>query len=190
MKKKELRKKYSQKRETLSHDRVLLLSQQISERLLASFDFKKSQKVHIFLSVSKKKEFETGFLINYFFRNGIRVFVPKMVEDRLISIEIFEDTEFLVNSWGIKEPQTNEDSCEFSYDYVITPLLYCDNSGNRVGYGKGFYDGFFRSVSPDVKKIGVGFFSPDEQVEDVWENDVRIDYLVTPEEVLSFTALV
>ena len=29
------------------------------------------------------------------------------------------------------------------FDYVVTPLLYSDDKGNRVGYGKGFYDAFF-----------------------------------------------
>jgi 5-formyltetrahydrofolate cyclo-ligase len=36
---------------------------------------------------------------------------------------------------------------ETVFDYVITPLLYCDSFGNRVGYGKGFYDQFFQTIN-------------------------------------------
>ena len=69
---------------------------------------------------------------------------------------------------------------------MITPLLYCDNQGNRVGYGKGFYDSLFENMSSNAQKIGVNFFNPDEIVDDVWEGDIPLDYLVTPTAVLSF----
>ncbi|MGZ5188250.1 MAG: 5-formyltetrahydrofolate cyclo-ligase, partial [Kaistella sp.] len=83
-------------------------------------------------------------------------------------------------------PETNEDSGEKDFDFVITPLLYCDRKGNRVGYGKGYYDGFFESVNSRALKIGLNFFGPDEVIDDVWENDIPLDYLITPVEVLSF----
>jgi 5-formyltetrahydrofolate cyclo-ligase len=86
------------------------------------------------------------------------------------------------------EPVSNQSSGEKNFDYVITPLLYCDRTGNRVGYGKGFYDGFFESLSQSSKKIGVNYFSPDETIDDIWEYDIALDYLVTPTEVLSFLA--
>lgn len=38
------------------------------------------------------------------------------------------------------------------------------------------------------KKIGINYFDPDEDIDDVWENDIPLDYLVTPREVLSFTS--
>ena len=72
------------------------------------------------------------------------------------------------------------------FDFVLTPLLYCDSKGNRVGYGKGFYDQLFSQLSSKTKKIGVNFFNPDENIDDLWENDIPLDYLVTPEDILSF----
>ena len=91
-----------------------------------------------------------------------------------------------MNNWGISEPVSDEDYGILDYDFVITPLLYCDRQGNRVGYGKGFYDGFFEKVSVETKKIGVNYFNPEENIDDVWENDIPLDYLVTPDAVLSF----
>jgi 5-formyltetrahydrofolate cyclo-ligase len=125
--------------------------------------------------------------VSYFLSRKIRVFVPKIVDTRLISVEIFTDSKFELNNWGISEPVSDEDSGILDYDFVITPLLYCDRQGNRVGYGKGFYDGFFEKVSEETKKIGVNYFNPDEIIDDVWENDIPLDYLVTPDAVLSFS---
>lgn len=186
MLKAELRKKYTQKRKALSPDEAFLLSENIFENFIHYFNPKESEKVHVFVPIPVRKEIDTQIFIHYFLAHNIRVYVPKIVGDQLINIEVFEETVFETNSWGISEPVSNEDSGENAFDYVITPLLYCDKKGNRVGYGKGFYDGLFQNVSAGTKKIGVNYFDPDEYVDDVWENDIPLDYLVTPTKVLSF----
>ncbi|PTT40752.1 5-formyltetrahydrofolate cyclo-ligase [Chryseobacterium sp. HMWF028] len=186
MLKAELRKKYTQKRKALSSDEAFLLSEKIFQNFIQYFNPNKSEKIHVFIPIPARKEIDTQIFIQYFLAHNIHVYVPKIVGDELINIEIFEDTVFETNSWGISEPVSNEDSGENCFHYVITPLLYCDRKGNRVGYGKGFYDGLFQSISPETKKIGVNYFNPDEYVDDVWENDIPLDYLVTPTEVLSF----
>jgi 5-formyltetrahydrofolate cyclo-ligase len=91
----------------------------------------------------EKNEIDTWFFIDYFFKNNIRVFVPKIFKGTLISVEINPETTFVKSFYGITEPESNTDSGEKDFDFVITPLLYCDHEGNRVGYGKGFYDDFF-----------------------------------------------
>jgi 5-formyltetrahydrofolate cyclo-ligase len=186
MLKAELRKEYMQKRKALSTDEAFLLSENILANFLAYFKPERGQKVHVFMPIKKLKEIDTGIFIDAFLKADIRVFVPKVVEDKLISVEISKDTIFETSSWGISEPVSNEDSQELHFDYVITPLLYCDHKGNRIGYGKGFYDAFFQSISVESKKIGVNYFNPAEAIDDVWENDIPLDYLVTPTEVLSF----
>lgn len=185
MLKAELRKKYMQKRKALSSDEAFLLSEEIFNNFINYFKPIEGQKVHVFIPIEKFNEIDTNLFINYFLEHNIRVFVPKVVEG-LISVEIFPDTEFETSKWGISEPVSTIDSGETQFDYVITPLLYCDPNGNRVGYGKGFYDDFFQSISPSSKKIGVNYFNPDEYIDDVWENDIPLDYLVTFTEVLSF----
>ncbi|SDI00654.1 5-formyltetrahydrofolate cyclo-ligase [Chryseobacterium taeanense] len=186
MLKAELRKKYMQKRKALSDDEAFLLSERVFENFINYFKPVSGDKVHIFIPIFRFKEIDTRLFINYFFSRNIRVFVPKIVDTKLISVEIFEDTVFEINQWNISEPVSNEDSKVSFFNYVITPLLYCDHKGNRVGYGKGFYDGFFENISKESKKIGVNYFNPDENIDDVWENDIPLDYLVTPTEVLSF----
>lgn len=186
MLKAELRKKYTQKRKALSTDEAFLLSEKIFKNFIDYFKPVTGEKVHIFIPIEKFREVDTKIFINYFLSQNIRVFVPKIANTKLISVEISKDTKFETNTWGISEPVSDEDSGFLDFDYVITPLLYCDYTGNRVGYGKGFYDGFFEKVSEKSKKTGVNYFNPDENIDDVWEYDIPLDYLVTPTDVLSF----
>lgn len=186
MLKSELRKIYQQKRNNLSYHEVDILSEKIFENFILQFKPTENQNIHCFISIPKLKEVNTKKYIDYCFEHNIRVFVPKMVQNKLINIKINANTIFKTNSWGIEEPIGEQDSEVKNFDYVITPLLYCDFQGNRVGYGKGFYDGLFSSI-PATKKVGISFFPPNESIEDIREEDIPLDYLVCPDEILSFS---
>jgi 5-formyltetrahydrofolate cyclo-ligase len=69
---------------------------------------------------------------------------------------------------------------------VFVPLLAFDSFGNRVGYGKGFYDKFLSECHAETIKIGLSFFEPEELIADVFDNDVKLDYCVTSEHVYTF----
>ena len=189
MQKSELRKIYLEKRKSLSRNEVMLLSINIFENFASTFLPKEGQNVHLFLSIEKFNEVNTSFLINYFFKKNINIFVPRINGEVLENIQITSETEFVENKWNIMEP-IGSASENIKFDFVIVPLLYCDKFGNRVGYGKGFYDRFFAEINPNALKIGVNFFSPNEKIDDVSPLDVTLDYLVTSDEVLSFTGVV
>lgn len=186
MTKRELRSLYLEKRKELSKEEVITVSERIFRRFVSNFFVEKNQKIHLFLSIEKFNEVNTLPFIKYLQEKEVRIFVPKMLQGDIISVEILEDTILAKNSWGIMEPISDEDSGVVDFDYIITPLLYCDPAGGRVGYGKGFYDRFFAGINAECKKVGVGFFKPELFVDDLTEEDVSLDYLVTPDEVLSF----
>ena len=71
-------------------------------------------------------------------------------------------------------------------EVVFVPLLGYDLKGNRVGYGKGFYDRFLSECKPETLKIGLSFFEPEELITDVFVEDVKLDYCVTPKETYQF----
>ena len=187
MKKSEIRKVYLEKKKTLVPAEISILSKNIFENFIAQFYVKENQIVHCFLSLPEKGEVDTTLFINYFFENNIQVFVPKIIKGKLIALEITAETPLIENSWGIKEPAGSEDCGVKNYDFVITPLLYADQFGNRVGYGKGFYDSFFYGNSKIHNKIGLNFFSPNEGIADVFQKDVALDGLITPSEYIDFT---
>jgi 5-formyltetrahydrofolate cyclo-ligase len=51
-----------------------------------------------------------------------------------------------------------------------------DKEGHRVGYGKGFYDVFF--MQPEQLKLDSLFEA--EELTDIYETDVKLDYCVSP----------
>ena len=183
--KKDLRKIYLEKRMTLSKDEVNFLSEKIFDKFILQFNVIENQKVSIFFPISKFNEINTLEFIKFLWSKKVNVFIPKIIDKDLISVKFTSETVLIQNSWGILEPLSNQNE-ETVFDYVITPLLYCDSFGNRVGYGKGFYDKFFQTINSDAKKIGVNYFSPTDIIDDISELDVKLDYLVTPTEVLSF----
>lgn len=97
------------------------------------------------------------------------------------------DLDLVENQWGIVQPEAGVRIEESRLDMVIVPLLVADIKGNRVGYGKGFYDRFLAKCRKDCVKVGVSFFEPVPAIADVDRYDIRLDKLVTPQTVYSFT---
>ena len=64
---------------------------------------------------------------------------------------------------------------------VLVPGVCFDQTGHRVGYGKGFYDRFLKTCRPGCLKVGLSYFEPVDPIDDVHDGDVRLDFIVTPE---------
>jgi 5-formyltetrahydrofolate cyclo-ligase len=98
-----------------------------------------------------------------------------------------DNTKIKKNSYNVPEPIDGLEVPDVKIDVVFVPLLAFDKQGNRVGYGKGFYDNFLNKCKPETIKIGLSFFSPEEKIEDISANDMKLDFCVTPDEIFSFT---
>ena len=57
------------------------------------------------------------------------------------------DTELILNRLNIPEPVNAAPAKIDESDLVIVPLLIADHSGNRLGYGGGFYDRLLSNYS-------------------------------------------
>ena len=68
-------------------------------------------------------------------------------------------------------------------------LLAFDIEGHRVGYGKGYYDRFLKLTNNSTLKIGLSCFDPITKIQDIDDNDVKLDYCVTPKQVHKFNNL-
>ncbi|MFZ6051532.1 5-formyltetrahydrofolate cyclo-ligase [Halocola ammonii] len=186
--KKELRKEYKAKRQELSDNEREKLSEQIAEKLLTEFDWK-DHFVHVFIPIARFNEADTWPLIRKFWTMaGIRVStsVTDFEGDTLRHFEIFDTTRFKKSSWGIDEPEDGEEIDPKEINRVLIPLLAFDKQGYRVGYGKGFYDKFLSMCNPNTERIGISFFPPIDQIEDVADHDVKLTSCVTPDGIFRF----
>lgn len=183
MLKADLRKTYKKKRNELSLEEVFSLDAQLFEQL-TQYDWSGINYLHCYLSIEKFKEYHTLPFIEWIWANHpeITIVVSKsdFLSNELRHFTFYRDTPLELNAYGIPEPVISEEIEEFKMDAVLTPLLVVDKKGNRVGYGKGFYDRFFASCKPEVKKLGISYFEPVEKVSDVNEWDVPMDVVFTP----------
>jgi 5-formyltetrahydrofolate cyclo-ligase len=88
--------------------------------------------------------------------------------------------------WGIKEPKP--EAGEVTPDILLTPLLAFDRSGNRIGYGAGYYDmtiAKFRAAKPIVA-VGLAYAAQEIAAVPVTERDARLDLVLTEREIIDF----
>jgi len=185
--KKDLRKKYKELRSKLSEDEIDDLSIDIANNLLKMSIWEQSF-YHVFLSIQNKKEINTEFILHILQGKDKNIVVSKsnFENNTLEHILLTDGTILKVNSWGIPEPTDGIPIPEDKIQVVFIPLLAFDEKGNRIGYGKGFYDKFLAKCNPDTLKIGLSFFSPEKEIKEVLPTDIRLDYCVTPLNVYTF----
>jgi 5-formyltetrahydrofolate cyclo-ligase len=113
--------------------------------------------------------------------------VPKIMGENLIHIEINKNTSYSENQFSVREPSSANTSDPKIFDVVFIPLLAYDKSGERVGYGGGYYDRFLLNTKKNVLKVGLSFYEPVEKILNVEEHDIKLDYVITPKIVYNFT---
>jgi 5-formyltetrahydrofolate cyclo-ligase len=180
-----LRDAAKQRRRAIPEDEIAKKSARICAYLLEVIDGCDPVMAY----VSKPPEVDTHPFIRELLREGRRVVVPIIEkETRTLRLSYLRDTTLLVKStFHVPEPIGNEIPAQASdIQTVIIPLLAFDRRGNRLGYGAGYYDRFL-AQNPGVKKIGVAFSCQETDSVPGDENDVRIDIVVTEDEVIHCT---
>ena len=188
MKKDTARKIYLKKRQELSSSELEEYSSRLIQNTIELIKKYELDCIHCFLPIHTKDEINTLPIIQYCWKNNIKVVVPvsNFKEGTMRNAAFSPSTKTKQTKYNITEPIDPIWIENDNIDLVITPLLAFDTKGYRVGYGKGFYDRFFASLHKNVKKIGISLFSPCEVVEDINEHDVPLTCCVTPNKNYSF----
>lgn len=189
MLKKELRKKYRTERLALT----AVQQTKLDDLLLIQFQKLSLPELHSVLSfypIEEKREINTFLLTDFLaFRNpDLQMCYPKtnIFQNTMQAVVTTGETDFDANEYGIPEPINGHVLEPEVLDAVFVPLLAFDKKGNRVGYGKGFYDRFLRECRPDCLKIGLSYFEPVAQIEDAGEFDVPLSHCITPQAIYVF----
>ena len=187
MTKSELRKLYLEKRLELSAKDVASLSASISDRFFELLDPGSVGCLHTYLPIDKFNEPDTRLILERVWSEfpAITTTVPRVdfATHEMESVVYSSVCPVLQNKWGISEPADGEIVAAENIDVVIVPLLCFDESRHRVGYGKGFYDRFINRCRPDCLKVGLSFFPPVAQIDDIHEGDLALDVFILPDQV-------
>ena len=135
----------------------------------------------VMVYVSKPLEVNTRDLIDYLIHRHGRIVVPIIERDtRTLRLSYIQNTSVLVKStFHVHEPVGSEiPASPDEVRAVIVPMLAFDHSGNRLGYGAGYYDRFLCNL-PHIKKIGLAFSCQEVGCVPCEANDVKMDMVVT-----------
>lgn len=159
MNKRDLREHGLEARAQLSAEEKSLLSSKIQSHLITAPWIKKAQVISCYLSFND--EVETHMLLQTFLNDGKKVCIP-YTEKGNPDMEMMILNDFLDlkrGHYGILSLAKNDSKVvdPRSIDVCLVPGAVFDLSGNRIGYGAGYYDRYLQKLKPEAITCGLAY---------------------------------
>lgn len=181
MEKSVLRQKMLKQRLSMNADEIACFSKQISERLMALQVVQDA--VCLMAFYPHKNEPDLQEVINACLDMDKKVSLPYVLKDgHMLAVDYHENSVMKNNIYGIPEPVRDMDSEQQMLDVVFVPGIVFDESLNRMGFGKGYFDRFL--VKTDAVKIGVCYESNIVDKIPTDAHDIKMDIIVTEKRVI------
>ena len=133
-------------------------------------------------------EIETQALIEQIITDGKIAVLPRVdrVTQSLILHSVNGPGELVASKWGIREPPVDAPTVSASgIEFILMPGVAFDRAGNRLGYGRAYYDKLLTSVDPALARVA-GAFSCQIVVKVlVAPHDQKIDTIITENEIIN-----
>lgn len=181
-----IRKEVLGKRDAIPEEVKKIKDSLIKEKLFSLPEFGSAGRILCYASF--RSEVETAGIIRESLASGKRLILPK-VDSRKRRLELYEvkDVSELCRGYmGISEPSfTNERSISLEdIDLVIMPGVGFDLSGNRLGYGGGYYDILLADSRRETPKIAIAYEEQIVHSIPSEEHDVKADIIVTDKRII------
>jgi len=167
-------------RQALSQQQRQAFDQAIHARLQAPVE----QADTVFCYVSTDAEVNTRDVIDRLRTLGKTVLVPKIINmEKMIAVR-FDGWEHLrAGQLGILTPDSDE-GWPSGVDLCLTPGLGFTLDGNRIGYGKGYYDKWFAD-HPHCARTALCYEC--QIVDDIptTDTDVRVQKIITERRIIT-----
>lgn len=178
--KSKLRKLYKSVRNGLTDVEKRTFDNRIFTRFINSSVYRESHTLLIYVSFGS--EADTLDIIRFALDDGKCVAIP-FCNGKEMDFYILNSLECLVEGkFGIPSVVPDESRLirDFSDSVCIVPALSFDSSGNRLGYGGGYYDRFLGDK--DITTVGFCFGRCIHSVLPAEKYDVKVDYVLTENE--------
>lgn len=180
-----IRKRLLKTRKSMSNEVVLLKSSLIVDNLKTFLKDKSIRnKIHVYLAIQNEPDLTQ--LYRQWLDAKYELYAPVVKTENLLhSIPLLDPGDVTFGPLHTIEPvQHGRFKKITEFGLILVPGVAFDIEGNRLGFGKGFYDRFL-AVTGGVR-IGLCY---DFQLLDrlpVGKNDLAMDVIVTDKRVLSF----
>ena len=179
--KKQLRTELKRRRSELPKNKRTEMTRHIIKFLHEIDEF--NQAKSIFCYISYLSEVETSSLIKLFLEQDLALAVPKIIgKSEMIAAPLTYLSDLEPDKMGILTPKSNQ-AAPGPFDIAITPGVGFTETGNRLGYGRGYYDRWF-SNNKVKTKIGIAFEAQVVEELPIEETDMPLDILITEERII------
>ncbi len=183
--KEELRERMRARRSAQSGAEVRVKSADIWERLSVLTEFATASQLLVY--VSKEQEVETRGLIQQLLAMGRQVCVPWFdgAKEQYVASELHDFTlDLATGKFGILEPKLEavRPVAGNRINAALVPGLAFDETGNRLGHGRGYFDRLLREVRGVRIALAYDFQLLSEVPREA--HDTPVDFIVTEKRVL------
>lgn len=152
--KKEIRKRIRLLRRELPQEEREFYDRQITEQVLEHPLFRNAEEIYCYISAPE--EAATSEIMKSAWKSGKKVAVPLVTGAHEMEFHYIDSLRDVSAGYqGILEP-TGRNPADGSRGLVILPGVAFDRKGNRIGYGKGFYDTYLQK-HPTLKKLAIAY---------------------------------
>jgi 5-formyltetrahydrofolate cyclo-ligase len=174
-----LRNHLLEKRDGLSHDFMTIASKQIQRNLKKIEVFRNAEKVACYYSIGS--EVRTLDIIQQMISEGRTMALPRVTDEELVFCAVKNFEELQKGEFGIMEPRKNCPIVE-DFDVILVPAVAMMRTGQRLGYGRGYYDRFLSkhktpTIALEYSRLVVRNIPKSE-------GDIPIHWIVTEDEVI------
>lgn len=173
-----IRKEVLKARKKLTPLEIMFASDKISEYVLSLDELNEAESVLIYADYNN--EVMTDKLVLSLMMKGKKIYMPKVFGDEMEFFRVFSLDELEVGAFNIREPIDIED-LKYEYkpkDLIIMPGVAFDEDGNRIGYGKGYYDRYLEEKT-ELIKVGICFKIQIVDKIPAQDTDVKLDYIIS-----------
>ena len=155
MSKKELRQLIRQRKRQFTQQELGELSLAVVGRLSAHKRMAEAQTVMLYCSLPEEED--TYGIIDTLYGEGKTVVLPVVTGEGEMELRVYHGADSLRRgAFDILEPVGERFTDYDSIDLAVIPGMAFDDSGQRLGRGKGYYDRFLVNL-PHCYKIGMCF---------------------------------
>jgi len=153
----ELRRRMRGLRNAIPREACAARSQRIVERVLASPEFERALAVGLFWPMLERNEVDVRPLDAAARAAGKVVAYPRLSEEGM-ALAVAEASSLAERGHGFAEPPEEAPDVSIGPELlVVVPALAVDPRGNRIGYGKGFYDWLLARIAPPAFALAVAY---------------------------------
>lgn len=140
MDKKRLRQKIRRMKQEMTEEQIILSGQRLAEKFFATDQYRQARTVYGYLPYNQ--EVRTVPMLQQALADGKKVAVPKVYGDEMKFIYMTDLTLVEKSDMGIPEPIADGPEGDDPTALVLMPGVAFTETGDRMGYGGGYYDKF------------------------------------------------